>query len=362
MKKIFYTLAVILTLISLLQITAFAQNLTTLPPRPHNDAVHDGANLLSSDTINYLVTQNDLLNETNGGEIMFFTTDFIPLGQDIYDFTVELFNLWGPGSPQNNNGILLVIAGEQGEAWVVVGDGLAPHMPRSYLNQVLETHFTPYFAYGNDDIAVRNLFDVLSASNLRAFPAGTGLPPATAQTQNIPQVQTQAIPQETIQNDSGGIFSTIIIILVIFIVLIIVIKASGRRQHMVGGMGAPIMMSRRRWGRRPMGSAGSFMGGFMMGKAMGRRNTQSQNRSGGSFFTRPPSSNVSTPKAPTYTRGSGTSRGGGAGVSVNPTKRTGASKPSGGGYGGFGGGSRTGGTGYGRGGGYSRGGGTGRRR
>jgi uncharacterized membrane protein YgcG len=265
--------------------------------------VLDTANLLSPETIDHLNSANSQLLFDTGGEVLFYTMHFVPLGQDIHAYALEVFNAWGPGH-YHNNGILVMIAAREADNnfWLVTGAGIEGYFTRATIERYLDTYFIPHFGAGDYDMAVTGLFNALSDSIYRLYEPVAGATP-------------DFVAQET------SLWETLIaVVIVIFLVFFSISRTTRHRRGMMGPMGGPMMPGRGGgWGR--MG--GGFMGGFLLGRGSANR----QNRGGSA-----PGTNAPPPKP----------FGGG-----------------GGGFGGLGGGSRGGG-GYSRGGGgYSRGGGGG---
>jgi len=339
MKKL--SIAIIAVLIFVLPITVFAAN---LPDPPENYAVLDQAGVLSPTTIQYLANSNDDLFYYTGGDVRFLITDFLPMGQEIADYTLEVFNYWGVGSEQNNNGVLVVMSVVEGEYWITVGTGLAQQMSRSYLENVVSTHFSPYFADGNYDMAVRNLFDVLSGRIYELFPPVEGQQAAPNQ---MPGTINEFAAQGGTNFGIGDVFGFIIFVAIaLFIIKALLFP---RRGHWGGGMmGGPMMGGGWGWGRRRGfgGMMGGFFGGYLMGRA---RHRQPGGQQRGNVFN-PPQGGAGG-SGDGFTRG-GASRGGGAG---GASRGNTPSRPSGGSP--FGGG-RSGGFGGGYGGGFTRGGGS----
>jgi len=316
MKKFLSTLLIFIFIGLINSESAFAQ----IPQRSDNYAVTDLANLFSEDTIRELIALNDVLFDSTGGEVVFLTMYEIPQGTNIEDFARDVFNTWGVGSVENNNGVLVVISDIEGEAYVVIGEGLEPFMSNRFLEESLEIYFAPHFEVADDDIAAINLFNVFSDRIISSFPTGTGLPEVV----QTPVVNQQV--QQTTSSQGSGI--NIGLIIVIIIVIFVIMGASGRRGGGMMGPGGGMMHRRRR------GGMGSFAGGFLMGNMLGRRRHRPRGprppMGGGSMMGQGGSSTTSRP---TYTRSTppraSTSRG--AGTTVNRgTRSTGRS--SGGGY------------------------------
>lgn len=308
---------------------------SVLPAPPDNYAVLDQAGVLSAEEIRNFADMNDDLFYQTGGEIRFYITDFVPMGYSIEDYSLAVFNHWGVGSEQRNNGVLVVMALGTMDYWVTVGSGLAQNMSRSYLEEVTAEFFDPHFIAGDYQLAMRGLFVTLSRRIHEVFPQAI---PADVQPGGLGVVPVAA-PGGVVPSggfDLGNLFGMIIFILIaVFIIRSIFMP---RRRGWGGGMmmGGP-MMRRRGFG----GMFGGFMGGYLMGRARHRPRAPRQQmppRSGGTG-----TSGGTGPLGGGFTRG-GASRGGGYG----------------GGFGGGYGGGRSGG-GFTRGG-SSRGGGFGGRR
>ncbi|MCL2400267.1 MAG: TPM domain-containing protein [Defluviitaleaceae bacterium] len=311
-----------------------------LPNEPENYAVLDQAGVLSSTTIQYLVTRNEELFQLTGGEVRFLIMDFVPMNWELSDYTTAVFEHWGIGDVDRENGILVTMSVGDRQYWVTVGRGLRQHMSVSYLSEVMNAYFLPHFDANNYDIAVRNVFDVLSGRVFDSF-----RPVQDGGQQNTQQpVAAAASTQATPQRNMGFGDNLGTIIFVVIIIFIAFSFMSPRRRRIGGGMMRGGSMGRRAWGRPQRrggglgGMAGGLLGGYLLGRSRHRqpntsnRTTQSgSGNSGGGFL-----------------RGGGT-RGGGYGGTGYSGGGSAPKPRSGGGYGKSGGG---------YGGGFTRGGGT----
>ena len=313
MKKCNMAMAILTVIMIFMPITVvFASN---LPNTPENYAILDQAGVVSPTTIQYLVSSNDELFNLTGGEVVFLVTNFIPMGWEIADYTLELFNHWGVGSQERNNGVLVVMALGTRDYWITVGNGLAQHMSASYLQNVAYSYFEPYFTAGNYDMAVRSLFDTLSRRIYELFP------PAVQQTEaNAAElIPTATLASPQVGMGFGGLFGFIIFAVVVLCIIMLLFPR--RRHRRGGGMMTPM---RRRGGFG--GMAGGFLGGYLMGRARHRRPNVA-----------PPRVSTPPPKSGGFTRGGNASAGRysggyGGGRSSGGFSRGGSSR--GGGFGG----------------------------
>ncbi|KGE15059.1 hypothetical protein DI53_1286 [Sphingobacterium deserti] len=72
-------------------------------------------------------------------------------GYDIFEFALEVFNTWGMGKHDANNGLLLFIAKNRREYRFVSGYGLEGIFPDVYLHRIGEKQLVPNFQNGDYD-------------------------------------------------------------------------------------------------------------------------------------------------------------------------------------------------------------------
>lgn len=264
--------------------------------------VSDYAGVLSQSTCDDIVERNASLEQNAAGAQVVVVTLNDTEGLSLEEFTYQLFNDWGVGSSEENNGVLLVldIAGQDYQC--LQGAGLEDTLPTMTLSRILQQDLEPDFASGDYDAGVAKTFDAL-ADEVQAIYAGS------AQT-----------PSHSGGSGLGMLWSVLgFVALLIVVVVVLAILSSVMR-----GPRGP------RGGHR---SSGGFWTGYFLGSSMHRRRRP------------PPPPHFGGPRPPRRRGGGGF---GGFG---------------GGGFGGFGGGAGRGGFGGGSfrgGGGHSRGGGAGR--
>lgn len=122
--------------------------------------VADYANVLDNDTENRIVDSNKKLFSQTGGEIVIVTVEYLD-GYYSDEYAISLFNRWGVGSKERNNGMLLLLAVQEKKAWLTQGAGIADAFDSDTINNLLDRHFFPEFDKGNYDKAVNTVFDKL---------------------------------------------------------------------------------------------------------------------------------------------------------------------------------------------------------
>ena len=122
--------------------------------------VTDAANVLTENTRQDIIDSNiDLMERGRGAQIIIVTVQYLD-GMPIDEYASLLFNSWGVGS-EADNGMLLLLATEEGAAWLVVGAGIAGAFTNDMANQYLNTYLRPEFENRNFDAAVRSICEAL---------------------------------------------------------------------------------------------------------------------------------------------------------------------------------------------------------
>ena len=157
MKKIFsFTLALFLCLS--MGVSAFA-----VVDQSESFYVADYSNVLSNDTEQMIINYNGSLEQQcQGAQIVVVTVDYLD-GMYSDEYAYQLFNDWGVGSADYNNGMLLLLAIQENKAWLAYGLGLSSLIDSDQVDSLLDKYFWKDFDRGNYDEAVTSLFNALLA-------------------------------------------------------------------------------------------------------------------------------------------------------------------------------------------------------
>lgn len=195
------------------------------------------------------------LNQKTGAEVAVVTVDSLE-GGDINDFATRLFERWGIGSAEEDDGVLIVAAIQDRRVWIEVGYGLEGLIPDGRAGRILDESVIPYFAgadYGSGLTA-----GAVSIATIIAENAGVELTGAPT---------PQAGPPASQRNPLGGILGLIFLLLLIPILwrhpwLLLLLMSGGRGGGFGGGGGG--------FGRGSGGGFGGFGGGMSGGGGAGR--------------------------------------------------------------------------------------------
>lgn len=145
------TRAVILALILLLTFGAAAQAQNGYP-LPEELYVNDFAGLLTEETANAIRTHLQDLQAERGIEMTVVTIgsihDYNTGDYSIESFATNLFNTWGIGNPQLNNGVLILVAVADRQMRIEVGSGYGSRM-NDDMQGVINEFMLPAFRQGD---------------------------------------------------------------------------------------------------------------------------------------------------------------------------------------------------------------------
>ena len=148
LNRIKYLILIILSIVYLPSVRAIVN--------PTSDFyVNDYANILSSETEEYIKNKSIALNNADGTQIVVVTVPNLE-GLTIEDYANKLFNNFGIGSEEKNNGLLLLLALEEREFRVEVGYGLEGILPDGKTGRFQGQYMIPYLSVNNWDVGIKN--------------------------------------------------------------------------------------------------------------------------------------------------------------------------------------------------------------
>jgi len=303
MKK---RLTAVLLIAVLILIFGCGSAFASIPDAPDPFYAADFANVLNTDTEDYIIEQNGILENFCGAQIVVVTTDFLD-GMNIEDYAYKLFNDWGIGDEDENNGVLLLLAIGEENYWCMQGKGLERVLTSGDIDDILYDNLEEDFAAEDYNAGVLKTFDVLY-DTVYEYYGGT---------------VSNDYDDADFSFDGGKIFGILvkILIAVIVIVVILIIISS-----FSGGPGRGYGSGGTRRKRRPSGGGGTVFippsTGRRKSTSSGSRPSAARRSSSGSRPSAPRRSSSSSrssfgggsrPSTGSGHGGGGRSRGGGAG-------------------------------------------------
>ena len=190
-------------------------------PEPTDDFyVNDYADVLSDSVKKEISSTNETLYQTTGAQIVVVTVQSLG-GENLEDYAYALFNSWGIGSKEKNNGLLLVLAIQEEDYWLMPGKGLENSLSAGQLADYLDKYLEPDFAKQDYSAGVITLFRVLNSRLTELYGSGSGGSNADPVDPAVPTPSTEHLPS------FFTVFARIITIAVMIIFLIAIIKAIG---------------------------------------------------------------------------------------------------------------------------------------
>ena len=150
-------------MISLVACGSRSGDYSSLIPDP-TDAFYvlDTAGVITPETRNYIISRNDALFAMTGAQVVVCCVSSTE-GMDIGDYAMQLFNKWGIGSAERNNGVLILLSIEDDNYWILQGKGLEELLSSGTLKQMVNADLEPHFAKKEYDAGARAMFDSVCA-------------------------------------------------------------------------------------------------------------------------------------------------------------------------------------------------------
>ena len=117
--------------------------------------VYDGAQVLSAETEQYILSTNQELESKTGAQIVVVTIPSLE-GQSLEEYATELFRQWGIGDAKKNNGLLLLCAVEDRQFRVEVGYGLEGDLPDGKTGRMQDAYIIPLLRENQFDAGIKN--------------------------------------------------------------------------------------------------------------------------------------------------------------------------------------------------------------
>ncbi|MBE6113527.1 MAG: TPM domain-containing protein [Erysipelotrichaceae bacterium] len=145
MRKLFKSFLFITLLLSF--ITAVSANIQVPTPQ-ENTWVHDYANVISDAQEQAINEKCDELDVKGYAQLNIVTVEFLD-GNSVTDYGTTLFNEWGIGDEESNNGVLILLSVGDRELGFMQGKGLETILPSSDLGTMADEVAVPLMSEDN---------------------------------------------------------------------------------------------------------------------------------------------------------------------------------------------------------------------
>ncbi len=135
----------IANLLSVLCIIALCPLLMGAAPDPTPELyVNDYADILSDDAEKKIISIGDDLYDETTAQVVVLTVESLN-GEDIAEYSVEVFRKWEIGDKDKENGVLIVFSLNDREMWVTTGYGIEGTLTDARIGQIRDTYAMPYY-------------------------------------------------------------------------------------------------------------------------------------------------------------------------------------------------------------------------
>ncbi|MBW4080726.1 TPM domain-containing protein [Paenibacillus sp. S150] len=163
MKHTTFRTALIAMLLSVWLLPSFSSAQTAVPDHTASFYVNDFANVIDAKTENYMVNYGVRLHQKDGAQVVLVTVDSTN-GISMEEYATSLFNSWGVGSADKNNGVLVLLSIKDDDYWAVPGKGLESALNGNKLSQILSESLEPDFARKDYSAGARKTYGALVQS------------------------------------------------------------------------------------------------------------------------------------------------------------------------------------------------------
>ena len=326
--------AIIIAFIFVLAFALGCAKVENIPLSDEGAYALDKSGVLSAETKNHIALYNQYLEESCGAQICVVTIptmDYVGY-DDIENYAYDLFNAWGIGDKDEDNGVLLLLVTDDELCWCLQGEGLEDTLSSSAISDILSENMQDDFYAGKFDSGTQKTFYALYRRICAIYSVD---PDGVDDFTYDPGYNNGTVfPNEPVpaKGKEPSFWEVIVIklsfweIIVIIITVLVALRLIGKLFSAIGSNSGN-------------GCSGcGCLPAFLLGTRVGSSNRRGP-RPGG-FHGGPRPGGGSRPSGGGFTGGGGRSRGGGGGFH--------GGGGSGGGFKGGGGGSRGGGAGFGK--------------
>jgi len=161
MKKNVFYLFIALELFVMFSFT-FVNASITYPEPTALKYINDYNSVIDLSTKEYLIAVGNELEAKTGAQEVVVIIDSLK-GEDLNNYTNELFRTWGIGQKDKNNGLLIFLSIKDRKWRVEVGTGLEGILPDIYTARVMDSVAKPKFVGGNYSLGIKEVYSIFAS-------------------------------------------------------------------------------------------------------------------------------------------------------------------------------------------------------
>jgi uncharacterized protein len=132
-----------------------AQAADTIPPSPTPHYIVDDAHVLAPSTLQAIDQQLQQVERDTSNQIVVGVYPKMQSNDDIAAYAVRVFQAWGVGQKDKNNGVVLLVFIDDRKMNITTGYGLEGALPDATCKQIIENEIKPHFKTGDYDGGIR---------------------------------------------------------------------------------------------------------------------------------------------------------------------------------------------------------------
>ncbi len=150
-------------LIFLLSAFSFGSRADDFPERS-STIVTDYTNTLSSQEQQSLERKLVVFNDSTSSQVAVVIMGSVG-NYDISEYAIQLYNKWGIGQKEKNNGVLILVSKEDRKVFITTGYGMEGVLPDALCKRIVNNDMLPNFKagnyYGGIDAAVNSIMSIV---------------------------------------------------------------------------------------------------------------------------------------------------------------------------------------------------------
>lgn len=159
-KKGINRVSCIIFLLAAVTFTALADDF----PARSSTIVTDYTNTLSTQERQFLEQKLVAFNDSTSSQVAIVIMGSVG-NYDISEYAVQLYNKWGIGQQEKNNGVLILVAKEDRNVFITTGYGMEGVLPDALCKRIVNNDILPNFKAGNYyegiDAAVNSIVSIV---------------------------------------------------------------------------------------------------------------------------------------------------------------------------------------------------------
>lgn len=168
MKKLLRTVCVLCAVTVLFLLAGCAEEKAAVPEPTERFFINDFAEVITAEDADAIFSAGAALDaavaaklqKTTGAQVVAVTVETTG-GEEPGEYALAIGRAWGPGDKDDNNGIVILLATEDREIYVSVGDGLEGALPDSKVGRIIDNYGYDYFAENEFSAGMKSLYTAI---------------------------------------------------------------------------------------------------------------------------------------------------------------------------------------------------------